>query len=590
MKKLLTLLLCTTASLSFAQVCLAPLTRNNVLVERYPELATLRILADTLDLPFFDDFSAPGVYPSPDRWTNQKVYINNDMPVNPVSIGVATFDGINEKGTPYNPGSAQQGACDTLTSFPLNLNLPASDSVYLSFFYQPQGRGRAPGSADSLVLQFKKQNGQWVSVWKVTGTPMKPFKQVIIPITNSVFLVYGFQFRFINYGSLSGNQDHWHVDYIKLDKGRSFNEPINDVAITAYPSETLNEYRAMPWQQYRESFRKSNHFLPIRNNFPDQKNVNFNFSTTFKQTGVPQDATAGGLNVKGKADSSIIFYHNTTLSEQNQPFTLQTRYSINVSGDVVKSNDTLIYEQPFKDYYAYDDGTAEQAFFVNAGVGAAAKAAIKFTLSEPDTITSVRIFFNRVSKNVANELFSLMIWKELDPETIIYQKISQKPLYVNTINGFAQYTIDSMIVLDGSFYVGWSQIGEKDLQLGFDVNTDHQDRIFVKTSSEPWINSPVPGSLMVRPVFADQSTVMGIEANSGELLNVYPNPVNDRLYLEGLPDQSFDLMLINQLGQVLRTEHTSARSIPVDDLTPGLYVLRVSDSKGKHRFARFIKH
>ena len=32
---------------------------------------------DTLDLPFFDDFSRETIYPSPERWEDQDVFVNS---------------------------------------------------------------------------------------------------------------------------------------------------------------------------------------------------------------------------------------------------------------------------------------------------------------------------------------------------------------------------------------------------------------------------------------------------------------------------------------------------------------------------------
>ena len=43
---------------------------------------------------------------------------------------------------------------DQLTSKPINLNYPASENIWFSFFYQAGGLGDAPEKNDSLTLQF----------------------------------------------------------------------------------------------------------------------------------------------------------------------------------------------------------------------------------------------------------------------------------------------------------------------------------------------------------------------------------------------------------------------------------------------------
>src|SRR6056300_1054547 len=57
--------------------------------------------SDTIDLPFMDDFSYPSERPSEILWQDAKVWINDQMPLFQNSLGVATFDGLNEFGFAY---------------------------------------------------------------------------------------------------------------------------------------------------------------------------------------------------------------------------------------------------------------------------------------------------------------------------------------------------------------------------------------------------------------------------------------------------------------------------------------------------------
>ena len=57
---------------------------------------------DTLVLPFQDDFSSTEVFPNSSNWMDYQVYINNHMSINAPTLGVATFDGLNEQGRPYD--------------------------------------------------------------------------------------------------------------------------------------------------------------------------------------------------------------------------------------------------------------------------------------------------------------------------------------------------------------------------------------------------------------------------------------------------------------------------------------------------------
>jgi len=70
-------------------------------------------------LPFFDDFAYPGPFPDDELWMENLVFINNTLGFELVSVGVATFDGLDGTGTPYGGGF---GSSDTLTSIPLDLS------------------------------------------------------------------------------------------------------------------------------------------------------------------------------------------------------------------------------------------------------------------------------------------------------------------------------------------------------------------------------------------------------------------------------------------------------------------------------------
>ncbi|MBP5473444.1 MAG: hypothetical protein J6X92_01635, partial [Bacteroidales bacterium] len=162
--------------------------------------------SDTISLPFIDDFSYSRVYPDSRLWIDNYVFINNTFSINQPTVGVATFDILNENGKIYSNISAYGFEADRLTSSPIDLNYTASDSIMLSFFYEAGGLGDKPEINDNLVLQFySPSNNRWEQVWSNESVSFDGFKPVVIAITEAKYLQKGFQFRFINYGSLNGN-------------------------------------------------------------------------------------------------------------------------------------------------------------------------------------------------------------------------------------------------------------------------------------------------------------------------------------------------------------------------------------------------
>ncbi len=159
-------------------------------------------------LPFFDDFSGHSIFPDPSKWTDNYVFINNTYSDRQITAGIATFDALDNSGNLYSTASPSGFKADQLTSQPINLNYTASDNLWLSFFYQAGGLADPPEQNDSLTLQFFAPAEQkWYSVWKAEGSLDQRFKPAIIKIDKDRFLQKGFQFRFINYASLSSKPE-----------------------------------------------------------------------------------------------------------------------------------------------------------------------------------------------------------------------------------------------------------------------------------------------------------------------------------------------------------------------------------------------
>ena len=138
----------------FSQEVLTDLTTNPAIVKRYSEkhfsnAKNKFVTLDTIALPFLDDFSKEDIYPDASLWIDSNVFINRDYPIQPPTLGAATFDGVSKTGCPYDTtaGSTVSLPADKLTSKPINLALTPGDSVYLSFYCQAEGRGNDPESS-----------------------------------------------------------------------------------------------------------------------------------------------------------------------------------------------------------------------------------------------------------------------------------------------------------------------------------------------------------------------------------------------------------------------------------------------------------
>lgn len=571
----------------YAQEMLFPL-QENIIIKNYlntERKTTLRPLNDTLKLPFFDDFSFSEVFPDPDLWIDNEVFINNGLGDSLISIGIATFDGMDNQGNPYSKNGTY-GSADSLTSQPLDLAYQAKDSLYLSFFYQPQGKGRAPSAKDSLILEFKEpDSGAWNMVWFAKGSKVKPFHQVMIPIKDSIYLKSGFQFRFRNKAELSGNLDHWNIDYVKLNKNRHATDTIlNDIAFSSLPSSILKHYEHMPFNQFSQTDLIDNstgHFCIVRNNFNKIKSLNYSYRTVEGISGDEVSKVQRGIQLDPFAFKEELFLPYD-VNYGSKKFHLQTTYTIATDSiDFSKKNDTVKKDQYFYDYYAYDDGNPEDGYGVS---GLGSQLAYKFGLNNPDTITSVRMMFTKIGDDVSQELFTLTIWDQNTstklPGNIVYQKETQSPQYTPYLNGFYNYDIDdTILVLKDTFFVGWVQSSDKVFGVGFDRSKNNNDKTYFNVSSDGWQKSFFEGTLMIRPVFAEhQENPVGIKREKNKNhFDLFPNPAQDRIYIRlDNPDdlKNFKYEITTVLGNVIQSG-SAMDQIMLNTLVPGFYSINL---------------
>ena len=543
-------------------------------------------------------------------WEDDDVYVNATYPVDPPTIGVATFDGVSRTGIPYNfEQYSSYGIADRLTSVAIDLERPASDSIYLSFFYQARGlSGDAqPQPQDSLVLEFYAPlEDTWYRVWRTPypgGTTVQPFEQVMIPIKQFRYLQDGFRMRFFNYATLSGNFDHWHLDYVRLGAQRTFDDTtLVDVAYIDPEVSLLQTYTSVPFARYASapaSFMVDSLRSTRIRNLDDQDR----FIVWRMRGGIDGDPLPAppipeyGLNTSNNANSIFLakmpvlvpygFIYDPSLSEDASFWRIQL--IANATPDINRYNDTVTFVQELSNYYAYDDGSAEMGYGLNS---AGAKLAYRYDLAAPDSLRAVRMYFNPM----ANEpplippyqgSFLITVWSSLNPEVIIHQNYSfSSPEYRDHgLNKFVEYPLDSAIRVEGTIYVGWVQTNNANMNLGFDRNRNNQNKIFYKTGAN-WTQTSFSGSLMMRPVFiaaVDPFAGMDEWAAAGSVMAVFPNPVSQQFSIQvhDQPAPGARLQWVDASGRLVAEEAFLAggtRAVP--DIADGLYLLRLVDTNG----------
>jgi len=554
-------------------------------------------------------------------WIDSFAYHNYTLAYQPWSLGVASFDGLNEKGYPYAINTQSRGYGDYLTSKCIDIsNLTPADSVYISFAYQPKGFGDAPeniadGSKqqhDSLCLQvYRPDWDRWVSYWATTveSDPIKfeleskQFKKVHLAIKNPAFFKKNFKFRFVNFGDISGSLDHFHLDFVEIKKDSKLSDTnvFKDFAIVYPTGSLIKEYTSVPWKHYQNvtknvindsvSISVHNGFAIAQQNLDGTLEVYHN-KEKINSTQLPGYKLSGGdinylplttyIDYFDFSKESLQFPKN---SEDSATFFVKTIIPAPFEQKYYKAyiqNDTSYTYQVFRDYYSYDDGSAELAYGLKTP---SATIAYKFEPYMADSLLGLAIHFVPSVSDKSQKLFALMVWSEKNglPDSIIYKDEDfspQQPVYKNKRNQFTNYYFKDFkrLQITGTFFVGIKQFDQDPLNIGFDANTFTNSKLFYANAGADWNKSLTKGALMIRPIFSSNlNKHVGIAENSENdnyTLVFYPNPVNEILTIKPKYEGYEGGILQDIQGKEIMQMNQNQTIISMIDFPTGMYLFR----------------
>lgn len=522
-----------------------------------------------LDLPFIDDFSYNGIYPDATKWVDRDVFRNNTLAISPPSLGVVTFDGLDETGIPYDGGL---GPSDHLTSQPINLSeyVNSQESVYFSFFIQSNGLSHSPRPVHNIKIEFKNIQEEWIVIEEILpfeeDNTAFEFKSYKIDNANEEYLYNGFQFRLVNTSDNDGLSDTWHVDYVLVD---AYDSPpdgtLYDVAFVEPLKPILKIYSTMPWEQFDgyEGQELAPYIdVKVYNHFSGEigqpiLNTSFDLTELISETAiVPPESPWLSIDEATLAPNTLtnvpLFINEDPEINQNIsnfiPVNVNDRANFQMDLSFHSPNESSPQSQldnnsissltKFDNYYAYDDGTAEQVIALqDDGENSAPEAAVKFHANEATNLHAVRIHhpyskFPTNDQEIKKKQFYLKIWiGELDDTPEYVSSLLDSP-QGNTHNQFTTYILkdnfpDAPISIEipenSDFYVGWEAIGLCVLNpqstqpadwaygcvvVGIDYNNPDADQYnYINRNSsntDTWENIPIaPGALMIRPVVGD---------------------------------------------------------------------------------------
>ncbi len=652
-------------------------------------------------LPFFDDFSKTKTIPDTSLWIGRSVFINENFAFRPLNKGVATFDALDSTGNIYKNADYIAFPADVLTSVPLRTDsvfnpvkhkLTPADSLYFSFYYQPQGIANDPEPWDTLLLEFSYFTGdtvfshvdsiwvsastyltnqqdtikpfdtlwappgcnpnmykinyqtitwgdwiqmpcdsvmvperKWKEVWKTEGMTLdsfrnkygKNFVEVMIPITDPIYFYNGFQFRFRNYASIANdiipswksNVDEWNIDLVYLNYNRNIADTtFRMLTFSERAPSFLKHYEVMPFRQYRadpvNTLADEIH-LYIANLDKVEHNTKYRYNV-YNSDGTFYYGYDGGSCNLPPVYSYGFQNCNTSCGAAHACPPVQSSFSYNQSADTAsfiikhyisdssQSNilvDSAIYGQGFYNYFAYDDGTPELGYNLEP---AYAQLAYQFKLIIPDTLWGLQIYFNHTQNNANANYFNLKVWADNNgkPGELLYREDGEKVEWSNGIYAFYPYMFSKPIVVSGTIYVGFEQLQQGGLNVGFDANHDSREHIFYNVENN-WYQSNFAGALMIRPIIGSNLilNVKKYDMIKNQPLKVYPNPAGNILFFK-LPGndkyKTLKVQIYSLYGSVLENVEVDNNQINITGLNDGMYILRLF-SGNKFYITKFLK-
>jgi hypothetical protein len=566
-----------------------------------------------IDLPFWEDFSDTRTsFANPDKWLYGKsILVNNGLAINPPSIGVATFDGIDSLGKPYNSTDIlAKGYSDKLVSMSIDLSvIPEAnrDSVFLSYQYQVKGNGEVPDDGDRLLVSFFDSNKEWIPVDTINndGTLQTDiFYTSFVQVADAKYYHADFKFMIQNFARRSGPYDAWHLDYIYLNKGRSTADTsFPDRTVSSPPTSLFGQYWIMPIDHFVANNGLMTPPSIIGTSMQAQgQPVDFSNSAILTTwSNAEKTEVSETLDVLHKFDTALfagkfqkvtadklpdlLTYANSDSITIEYKFWINTRDNDSIFlgpppdstiGDYdpriyspidFRANDTTYATYALSDRYAYDDSHAEYGAGLNQS---GAQIAYRYDLigKDEENVTFLEMYFPRFGDE-SSQVIELRIWDTLDQDPIYTGIVS---LQRSQQNQFRVAELSNPVPVKKSFFIGWKQNAAAVIAAGLDESNDTGDRMWYNTNGE-WIkNDLVHGSLMFRPIFGEGRVDVGLEKET--TLTVYPNPGSGVFHLGGLAEQVAVYDVAGRMIPHFKETTLSETIINMTNATPGIYIIR----------------
>ena len=132
--------------------------------------------------------------------------------------------------------------------------------------------------------------------------------------------------------------------------------------------------------------------------------------------------------------------------------------------------------------------------------------------------------------------------------------------------------------MTGTFFIGIKQFDQDPLNIGFDVNTVTNSKMYYSNSGADWNKSLTKGALMIRPIFSSNlNKHIGLQEVSNmesQSIQLYPNPTQEFISITSTYEGYDGGILRDIHGKIVMQITHNQSTISMIDLPAGIYLFQ----------------
>ena len=410
-----------------------------------------------------------------------------------------------------------------------------------------------------------------------------------------------------------GNNNHWHLDNVYIEKNRKLSEDFQlDNSIASKPTSLLKNYFSMPYDHFlaNPSEASDSFYFEVSNLSPTAVNALVKYQERQGDKvyiNTPFDTNAVNTPGRGYVERKVKAYDLTNFVDTAYPIHVTRQYYVRGKSvndiPLFQGNDSIVVDHFFTRHYAYDDGTPESGFGFNDLKTGDGRIVLAFDLKKADTLRAVDFMLTYNTQDVGRQRFVFQVYQDIEynggEDVLLFERAYVgNDIYDGIDNrGFFTVGLDTAIPLPaGKFYVGWSQERNFNLTVGFDKNNGYiRSKVLNKNIyfnvGDGWLennNSTLVGAPMIRPIFGGATPWnVSISKTIPKSIGIYPNPTDGLIHLEAEVSEVF---VMDMQGKKVPFRQVSSNSIDLSALETGMYIVTVVTKQNQILNAKVVKH